>query len=232
MLPRSAFVHYRRITTRSHAVLAESVGVLTAQDAGDLSPGMEVARSFEPTSRSFEPQADAGATIVFFLIAIVFTLLQLRISAIAEAATHRSAALERLRLVESRQLSNPGEVTAEQALSAKNEYEQALTRELDLRTVVPGVRVVAPRDPQKEEEQRAAAKRFLGWSEKDLGLLNGEPNVESDSKDGMSNGSQAVLLAVGLGLLGTFLILCVDPMTTLSAIAGGPPPVDLPASSW
>ena len=221
----SAFVHYQSkesITTRSRAVLAlaiDSVGAsTTAQDAVDLSPGIEVARSFEP-------QVDVGATVVFFLIAIVFTLLQLRIGAIEEAATHRSDALERLRLVESRQLSNPDEVTAEQALSAKNAYELALTRELDLRTVIPGVRVVAPRDPQKDEEQRAAAKRFLGWSDSKIGLMSEAPKREEES-----NGSQGVLLAVGL-LLGIFFIVCVDPMTTLSAMAGGPPPVDLPASS-
>ena len=230
MLPISTFVHYQRVkvTTRSHAVLvldSASVGALTAQDAVGLSPGIEVARSFEP-------QVDAGASVVFLLIAVVFTLLQIRIGAISAAATHRSAALERLRSVESRQLSSPDEVTAEQALSAKDEYEQALTRELNLRTVIPGVRVVAPRDPQKEEEQRAAAKRFLGWSDSDLGLSSEAPSGESDSKDGMSNGSRAVLLAVGLLLLVTFFTLCVDPMTTLSSISGGPPPMDLPASSW
>merc|ERR1712008_289548 len=40
--------------------------------------------------------------------------------------------------------------------------EMALNDELSLRTIIPGVRIVAPNDPKKQEQDVAAAKQFLG----------------------------------------------------------------------
>ena len=42
-------------------------------------------------------------------------------------------------------------------------YELALKEELNLRTIIPGVRIVAPNDAARREEDIAAAKQFLDW---------------------------------------------------------------------
>lgn len=39
-------------------------------------------------------------------------------------------------------------------IEAKKEYEYALREELGLRTILPYVRIVAPNDPKRDEEQR------------------------------------------------------------------------------
>lgn len=91
--------------------------------------------------QEFEPIVNVPAATAFLLIAVVFTLLQLRINAVSSAAKKRSEALDALRIVESLQLSGddakerPGEL---QVVSAKREYEDALRNELSLRTIIPG----------------------------------------------------------------------------------------------
>ncbi len=53
--------------------------------------------------------------------------------------------------------------------AAKKEYEDALRAEMNLRRIAPGVRIIAPDDPRRNEEDRAAAKRFLGWGSEEFG---------------------------------------------------------------
>jgi hypothetical protein len=70
--------------------------------------------------------------------------------------------------------------------NALNEYEVSLKEELNLRTIIPGVRIVAPNDAARREEDISAAKQFLG-----LDILldddKGEDNKE-DSKNSDING--------------------------------------------
>jgi hypothetical protein len=111
--------------------------------------------------QEFEPIINLPALSAFLLISIVFTLLQIRINAVSRAAQRRSRALDALRIVESLQLSGGGSdnnasgVDMEtRVIEAKKEYENALREELDLRTILPYVRIVAPNDPKRDEEQR------------------------------------------------------------------------------
>ena len=81
------------------------------------------------------------------------------------ASERRSKALEDLRQVKSAQLDGeetskrPTESQVNEAISA---YRSALEEELSLRTIIPGVRIVAPNDPKRTEADVAAAKQFLG----------------------------------------------------------------------
>ncbi|KAL3774880.1 hypothetical protein ACHAW5_007298 [Stephanodiscus triporus] len=119
--------------------------------------------------QSFEPMLNVQAAASFAFIAIAFAVLRLRIIAVSNAARRRSAALSALRAAESAQLSDPTAGGDQVATRARVEYESALREELSLRTIVPGVRIVAPNDPRRDEEERAAAKRFLGWGREEFG---------------------------------------------------------------
>lgn len=186
--------------------------------------------------QEFEPIINFPAAISFLIIFIVFALLQLRINAVASAAKRRSFTLDALRKAESLQLSasdvgiNSSErPTSKDVMDAKNEYEAALREELDLRTILPGVRIVAPNDPKRQEEERAAAKRFLGWDweefENERGdgssnyelMTNNNKKNQGDSSekavDGLSNGAKLILLGVASMLILLLWTLSFDPMT-------------------
>ncbi len=116
------------------------------------------------------------ALSAFVIIAVVFSLLQLRINQVRDAGERRQEALAMLRSVKSAQLDaaefesstdklKPSEEEVQAALDA---YKNSLQEELDLRTIIPGVRIVAPNDPKRREEDIAAAKQFLGWDLADL----------------------------------------------------------------
>eukprot|EP00581_Thalassiosira_minuscula_P016990 CAMPEP_0183715554 /NCGR_PEP_ID=MMETSP0737-20130205/9718_1 /TAXON_ID=385413 /ORGANISM="Thalassiosira miniscula, Strain CCMP1093" /LENGTH=285 /DNA_ID=CAMNT_0025944655 /DNA_START=109 /DNA_END=966 /DNA_ORIENTATION=+ len=205
--------------------------------------------------QEFEPVLNVEAATSFAIIAIIFTLLQLRINAVSNAAKRRSSALEALRVTESLQLSasdvgvNPSDrPTEEQVVLAKKEYEMALREEMDLRTILPGVRIVAPNDPKRDEEERAAAKRFLGWGDDEfgydpkedatdnnaLGLEGGNSDAEKNQTTGLSNSANLILLGVASMLSVLLLTLSFDPMAAdqVFTTLGGSPPSDLPLSSW
>jgi len=52
--------------------------------------------------------------------------------------------------------------TEDEISAALAAYKFALEDELSLRTIIPGVRIVAPNDPKRQEKDIAAAKQFLG----------------------------------------------------------------------
>lgn len=119
-----------------------------------------------------------------------------------------------------------GRPTEEQMTQAKAEYENALNEELDLRTIVPGIRIVAPNDPKRDEKERAAAKRFLGWQNEDFGddledvtvndlgfeeKSNGNVQNSQDG-NGLSNISKVVLFGVASVLIVLLWTLTFDPM--------------------
>ena len=195
---------------------AELLVAASSSAAADVAPLQE-----------FEPIVNVPALTSFVIISIVFGLLQQRINSVSAAAKRRSEALESLRKVESLQLSvsDKDRPTEADVVQAKAAYESALKNELSLRTVIPGVRIVAPNDPKREEEERAAAKRFLGWNDEDFGDLGMDENdsnlsVRAQSIDpqqkeaeGLSAGANVLLLLVATMLITLLWTLSLDPMT-------------------
>lgn len=190
--------------------------VATSLSTADVTPIQE-----------FEPEVNVPALSSFLIISIVFGLLQQRINSVSTAAKRRSEALESLRKVESLQLSvsDKDRPTEADVVQAKAAYESALKNELSLRTLIPGVRIVAPNDPKREEDERAAAKRFLGWNDEDFGDLGMDENdsnlsVRAQSIDpqqkeaeGLSAGANVLLLLVATMLITLLWTLSLDPMT-------------------
>jgi hypothetical protein len=152
--------------------------------------------------------------------------------------------LSTLRQVKSAQLdsteSSP-KISQEEVSKAVEAYKFALEEELTLRTIIPGVRIVAPNDPKREEADIAAAKQFLGI---DLNIEDGsvndnDGNVTDDVKkskeelllqsrrrfddkngveakkeeEGMSAASRGLLLAVAALQIALLVFLSFDPMT-------------------
>lgn len=196
--------------------------------------GFDAAASSSASSvtqiQEFEPIVNVPALSSFLIISVVFGLLQLRINSVSQATKRRSEALESLRKVESLQLSTSDvdRPTEDDVALAKAAYENALTDELNLRTIIPGVRIVAPNDPKRDEEERAAAKRFLGWTDEDLGIDEYE-NEQSDQATsnnlqqkeeggGLSNGANFLLALVGSTLIALLWTLSLDPMTASQAL--------------
>jgi len=179
---------------------------------------------------------------------VVFAILQLRINAVSDAARRRSAALSALRAAESAQLSDPATSSGDRGAvvsRAKVEYESALREELGLRTILPGVRIVAPNDPNRDEEERANAKRFLGWGREEFGDDDGgeEGNIigstggsrgsvverggdgdarkdERSDDVGLSAGAKIILFGVASMLIVLLWTLSFDPMATDTGIFG------------
>ena len=87
------------------------------------------------------------------------------------------------------------------------------------------MRIVAPNDPKREEDERAAAKRFLGWDDEDFGDLGIDEDdrnlsVRTQSIDpqqkeaeGLSAGANVLLLLVATMLITLLWTLSLDPMT-------------------
>ena len=166
------------------------------------------------------------------------------------AAKRRSSALEELKKAESLLLSLSA--TEEEVTLAKNKYESTLREEMDLRTIVPGVRIAAPNDPKGDEETRAAAKRFLGWGSAEFGddpeeeeadfidnisigldEING--NVQKNGViGGLTSGKNFLLVVVASMLIALLWTLSFDPMVAsqIFTTAGGSPPSNMPLTSW
>mmetsp|Transcript_13097 Transcript_13097/g.24616 ORF Transcript_13097/g.24616 Transcript_13097/m.24616 type:complete len:290 (+) Transcript_13097:98-967(+) len=139
----------------------------------------------------FEPQVNLPALSAFLIIAVVFSLLQTRINNVRDASERRTEALNKLRQIKSAQLDSSSDSsstrrpTEEQVNEAVLEYKSALEKELALRTVLPGVRIVAPNDPKRNESDIAAAKYFLGldFDAKELSWMdNGSSSDDSSTK--------------------------------------------------
>lgn len=178
-----------------------------------------------------------SAIFSFLVVSTLFSLLQIRINAIGKAARKREEALNTLRQVKMAQLDLSALKPTEQDVKAATEaYEYALDQELSLRTIIPGVRIVAPNDPKQKEEEISAARQFLG-RELDTNEYSVKENTNQSSsydskkslllksrrrfdekndiiKDpSMSVGSKVVLLGVSLVLIGLLFILSFDPVT-------------------
>lgn len=135
--------------------------------------------------QTFEPQVNTPALSAFLIIAIVFSLLQFRINSVRDASERRNEALNNLRQVKAAQLGDgdlskrPTDAEVDKAVSA---YKFSLEEELTLRTIIPGVRIVAPSDPTRTEADVAAAKQFLGLDLEadELVVANGDEGAVID----------------------------------------------------
>ena len=167
-------------------------------------------------------------------------LLQVR-----NAATKRDDALKELREIKSAELDlvddqkKPNEEEIEAAIE---KYREALTNELELRTIIPGVRIAAPNDPERKQEDIAAAKQFLNLdisndvfsevssrktearnqeNERSRLLLQSrrrfdgkEENVSKlEDESGLSNSSVLVLFLIGCIQILLLVVLSLDPLT-------------------
>ncbi len=134
----------------------------------------DVSFATDSTSVTFEPVVNTPALLAFSLISVVFSLLFLRITSISNASERRIETLEKLRLLKSQQLDTGLNVSDEEIRIATESYRSALENELALRTIIPGIRIVAPNDPKKIEEEISAAKQFL-----DIDLTSEEIDYQS-----------------------------------------------------
>ena len=126
-----------------------------------------------------------------------------------DASSRREEALTFLRQVKSEQINSSTFSTSSSGTDNQDEdknennmekrvqdaikaYEVALKEELNLRTIIPGVRIVAPNDAARREQDIAAAKQFLDWDiladeqqQRNERISNGETvsNKEVDNKD-------------------------------------------------
>jgi hypothetical protein len=182
-----------------------------------------------------------SAIFSFLVVSTLFSLLQIRINAIGNAARKREEALNTLRQVKMAQLdlsTSALKPTEQDVKAATAAYEYALDQELSLRTIIPGVRIVAPNDPKQKEEEISAARQFLGReldtneysttdntnqsssydSKKSLlwksrRRFDEKNDIIKDTSTSMSVGSNVVLLGVSLVLIGLLFILSFDPVT-------------------
>lgn len=118
-----------------------------------------------------------------------------------DASIRREEALALLRQVKSEQLDLPSQkrnndaindeiiLTMEQRVTnATKAYEDALKDELNLRTIIPGVRIVAPNDAARREEDIVAAKQFLNWDIDQLVENNNDRQyMENDDESNNTN---------------------------------------------
>jgi len=163
----------------------------------------------------------------------------------SNAANRRSDSLKFLREVKAAQLDSSvdplNKPSKEKVRAAVADYEMALKEELSLRTIIPGVRLVAPNDPKKKEEDISAAKQFLGLDLRDEDDKNADDNdnevkqPEEERKllllqsrrrfdgkggnsdvgekdNGLSNSSKVVLLIIAVTQILLLFALSFDPM--------------------
>ena len=236
----------RLFTTLDDAILA-TADILPTSSTSTSESAYEYGLTPIP---EFEPVLNVEAASSFFIIVVIFTLLQIRVAAISSAAQRRSNALLELRNAESLLLSGGGQEVASISdddksdaqsdnyigssnryaslvTAAKKEYEDALRAEMELRKIAPGIRIIAPDDPRRNEEERAAAKRFLGWGSEEFGDIDTTPITATDNKsrgvdeakrgtndnaNALSNSAKIILVGVASMLIVLLYTLSFDPM--------------------
>jgi len=111
--------------------------------------------------QTFEPVLNVPALGSTLFIMVMALLLRLRVNAIGNAAEKRMLALDTLREMKRQQLSNTT-LPLEQVQLAVQNYKTALQDEEKLRTLLPGVRLRAPNNPNQSEKDQQAIRQFLG----------------------------------------------------------------------
>jgi len=205
--------------------------------------------------KSFDPIINVPALSSFLLIFVVFSFLQLRINDIGKAVERRNLALQQLRDEKSNQLAGVSMFIDDGVKTAKDEYANSLQMEEDLRTILPGIRIAAPNRPDFDDENVAAASLFLGLdlrskygdddendkddnkkinNSNDIKNANNNDSEESNMLKGFSGGAIAVMLLVATSQIALLCLLSFDPMkaSDVFTFIAGPPPCNLPPSSW
>lgn len=160
------------------------------------------------TKTSFEPVVDVPALLSSFVILVGALLLRLRVGSIGKAAERRMGALETLRDIKAKQLSN--EVSPEQVQLAVIAYQDALDEEEKLRTLLPGVRLRAPNNPQKSELDQRAVRQYLGANATTFVNENIEQGEQSFSQTAQEQVPFSNNIAPIFGL-GALLVLILSP---------------------
>jgi hypothetical protein len=161
---------------------------------------------------TFDPVLNVSALVVFVLITGIFLALQWRVSAIEAAAENRTVALQRLRTIKVAELGDPT-ITPEQVQAAVREYELAYNEVETLRTILPGVRVIPPPSQsfsqERQKDNEAAAKKFLGVEQPQIEELTGTAN----NQQSMSPILTAILILIAFSQLALLaLFVTTDPM--------------------
>jgi uncharacterized membrane protein len=164
----------------------------------------------------FEPVLDVQALSIFLVISIVFTALSVRTNQVEAGVKERNRALEKLREVKAKELAG-GVVDRGVIQLALNEYEDAVRKEENLRTIIPGlVSIVAPSSAsKKEEDARAIAQQFLG---KDF-------EIGSNKREEVENRNVPILALVAVIALvifqGALFFAVTNDMMASSSNTGG-----------
>jgi hypothetical protein len=158
----------------------------------------------------FEPVLNVPALGTFLFVMAVFGLLSIRTSQVEQAVQERNSALKELREAKSKELSGGAEeVNVQKSLER---FDKAMEKEDNLRTIIPGVRIVPPSNGNKaEEEARVAARQFLN-KEVNIGAGSSSKQEEGDGRLPMAALGVLALLATSLVALLVFLSL--DPVTS------------------
>merc|ERR1711865_1038059 len=113
------------------------------------------------TTTAFEPVLNVPALVASLGILVGAAVLRWRQSSIATAAEQRIQARQRLRELKTQELTRGGGNNDAQIQQAVWNYEQALQKEGQLRTVVPGIALRAPNNPINSEQDQQAIQQFL-----------------------------------------------------------------------
>ena len=140
----------------------------------------------------------------FLFVMVIFGLLNIRTKQVEEAVKERNSALNELREAKAKELSGGEEVNVQLSLER---FDKAMEKEENLRTIIPGVRIVPPSNGNKaEEEARLAAQQFLN---KEVAIGAKE---EGDGRLPMA--ALGVLTLLAASLVALLVFLSVDPMTS------------------
>jgi hypothetical protein len=156
----------------------------------------------------FSPVLNVPALASFLVVTAIFLFLQFRVASIGRAAEERTEALGALRSLKAKELT--GEASPAEVNLALAKYRETYDRVEELRTVVPGARIVPPPSQslsrERMDDNTAAARQFLG--------------IESEAPVGKDDDTErslplplALLLAVvAASQIGVLVLLSVDPM--------------------
>jgi hypothetical protein len=190
-----------------------SFSVWISSEATSIS---DAAAASTSTMKEFEPITDWTALGTFASIMFVFILLVRRTQAVERAVMEREASLELVRTLKSKALSSSddNDTTAASLEQALERYEAAVVQEEQLRTIVPGVRIVPPTAGSKADENAAmAAKQFLG-KDFDIGI----PKQEENPSGKLPMVALGILAVLGVSLTGLLILLSMDPTTASSLL--------------
>ena len=164
-----------------------------------------------PTA-TFDPVINYPAFFSCLMIFSIYACLQVRIFGVENAAKRRRVALQSLRRVKALQLSSSEGTTEEEINNALQEFEQAMEDEEQMRTIIPGVRIIAP---SSSKDTIAAAKQFLGKSlesQQDDETSRPQLTPTANSSSGI-----VILGVISICLIALLIMLSFDPLIASDA---------------